>query len=85
MIIKLVKKKTQKQMKTSWKGKLVNKKHLKYQDDDISFSRSVYSLFFKTTEGEQVIINVSKEIFGSWKVGDRATKAKGKLHPEKIK
>jgi len=85
LFIKLVKKKARKQIKTSWKGKLVDKKHLEYEDDDSSYTRDVYSLFFKTTKGEQVKINVSKEIFDSWIVGDKATKTEGKLHPEKIK
>ena len=83
LFVKLAKKNAVKQKESSWKGKLVDKKHLEYEDDDSSYTRDVYSLFFETSEGNKIKINVPKEKFQTWKVGDKAVKIAGKPHPEK--
>ena len=84
LFIKMVKKRGLKQKESSWKGKLVDKKHLKYEDDDSSYTKDLYTLYFETTKKEQIKINVSQKVYDSWKVNDKAEKIEGKLLPEKI-
>jgi hypothetical protein len=84
LFIKIIKGKTVKQKKSSWKGKLVDKKHLEYEDDDSSYTKDLYTLYFETIEAEQIKINVSKKVYEDWEVNDKAEKAEGKLLPEKV-
>lgn len=84
LFIKMVKKRGLKQKESSWKGKLVDKKHLEYEDDDSSYTKDLYTLHFETTEKEQIKINVSQKVYDSWEINDRAEKTKGKILPEKI-
>lgn len=84
LFVKLITRKAVKQKKSFWKGKLVDKKHLEYEDDDSPYTKDLYTLYFETSEGEQIKINVSKQVYENWKVGDKAKKTEGKLLPEKV-
>jgi hypothetical protein len=84
LFLKLIKGKAAKQKKSSWKGKLVDKKQLEWEDEDDPYPKHLYTLYFETTEGEQIKINVAKKVFEDWHVNDKAEKTEGKLLPEKI-
>lgn len=81
--IKFLKGKAAKQKSSSWQGKLVDKKHLEYEDDDSSYTKDLYTLYFETTEDKQIKLNVAKKVYDNWKVGDKAEKIEGKILPEK--
>lgn len=81
---KLIKGKAAKRKKSSWKGRLVDKKHLEYEDDDSAYTKDLYTLYFETIEGKQIKINVSKKVYEDWEVDEKAEKTEGELLPEKI-
>lgn len=81
--IKFLKNKGIKQKKSSWEGKLADKKHLEYEDDDSSYTKDIYTLYFETIEGEKIKINVPKKIYDDWEIGNKAKKTEGKILPEK--
>lgn len=85
VFIKLVKGKIAKQKKSSWEGKLVDKKHLEYEDDDSSYTKDVYSLYFETSGDKKIKINVAEKVFNQWKIGDKAKKIEGELLPQKLR
>lgn len=85
LFIKFLQKKGAKQKKSSWEGTVADKKHLEYEDDDSAYTKDLYTLYFKTNDGETVKLNVSQKVFDSWKVGDKAGKSEGVLLPEKVK
>jgi hypothetical protein len=84
LFFKLIQGKVGKQKKSSWRGKLVDKKHLEYEDDDDPYPKDLFTLCFETDEGKQIKINVVKKVYEDWRVGDKAEKIAGKLLPEKI-
>jgi len=62
----------------------VDKKHFEWEDEDSPYSKDLYTLYFKTAGGKEVKINVAKEVYDDWKVGDKAEKIKGQLLPKKV-
>ncbi len=84
LFIKGASKRVAKQKASSWEGKLVDKEHIEYEDDDESYTKDVYSLYFETNEGEKVKINVTKDIFDKWEKQDKAKKITGEKYPKKI-
>jgi len=83
LFIKRASKRGAKQVASFWEGELVDKKHLEYEDDDESYTQDVYSLYFKTSGNEKVRINVPKEIFDKWEIGQKAKKSTGEKYPQK--
>ncbi|MDP2873913.1 MAG: hypothetical protein Q8N84_01285 [bacterium] len=81
LFFKFVKGKVNKQKKSSWEGKLVDKKHLEYEDDDSPYPKDLYTLYFETTGGKKIKINVAKNVYADWNVGDQAKKIEGQLLP----
>jgi hypothetical protein len=74
LFIKVVGKNKAKQKSSSWKGKLIDKKHLEYEDDDSSYTKDLYTLYFETTEGEKIKLNVPQKFYESWTIGNKAEK-----------
>jgi len=65
LFLKLTKGKTLEQKKSFWKGKLIDKEHLEYEDDDSSYSKDLYTLYFETEEGKKIKLNVPQKIYES--------------------
>jgi len=84
IFIKILKNKTAKRKQSSWKGKLINKEHLEYKDDDSPYNKDLYTLYFQTTKNERIKMNVAKKVYDIWKIGDKAQKEEGKILPEKL-
>jgi len=82
--VKFIKNKKEKQKSSFWKGKLVYKDHLEYEDDDSSYTKDLYTLYFETTKGQKIKMHVVKKAYDEWKIGDKAQKIQGKLLPEKL-
>jgi hypothetical protein len=72
-----------KQKQSTWKGKLVDKERLEYEDDDSPYKKDLYTLHFETTDNSKVKMNVSKTVFDQWTIGDTADKKLGSLLPDK--
>lgn len=85
LFIKHLTKKGKQRRASSWKGKLVDKDHTEYEDDDSSTTKDLYTLYFETDEGEKIKLNVLKDIYDEFKVGDKAEKETGQLNPKKIR
>jgi len=85
LFIKFLSKKTKQRRASSWKGKLVDKDHTEYEDDDSSITNDLYTLYFETDKGEKIKLNVLKNIYDEFKVGDKAEKETGQLNPKKIR
>ena len=84
LFIKILKNKKNKQKVSSWEGGLEDKEHLEYEDDDSSYTKDIYTLYFKTTKNEKIKMNVTKKVYDTWKIGEKAQKEDGKMLPEKI-
>jgi hypothetical protein len=85
LFIKHVSKKTIKQKESAWTGKLIDKEHVEYEDDDSAYTKDLYTLYFNTVAGKKVKINVSKEEFEKWEKGEKAEKTAGSSLPQKVK
>jgi len=84
LFIKSAKKKVTKQKESSWKGRLVNKEHLEYEDDDSAYTKDLYTLYFQTDEGKEIKMNVSQKIYEGWEKGDKAQKTEGERFPKNL-
>lgn len=85
LFFKLVTGRVKKQKQQSWKGKLKDKEHLEYEDDDSSYTKDLYTLIFKTDQNQEIKLPVPKKNYDSWQKGDKAQKNPGELYPQKIK
>jgi len=69
---------------SAWKGKLVDKQHSEWEDFDEKHTNTADTLFFQTTDGQQVKINVLPNIYAAWEIGDSAEKVAGEPLPRKL-
>jgi len=83
LFLNFLKKKKKNQMGSFWKGKLVDKEHLEYEDDDSSYTKDLYTLHFETDEGKTLKMNVPKSIFEQYNIGEKVKKKVGVMYPEK--
>lgn len=83
LFFKLVTGRVKKQKQQSWQGKLKDKEHLEYHDDDEAYSKDLYTLIFETNNQQEVRLHAPKQIYDQWKVGDKAQKNPGELYPQK--
>lgn len=79
VIIKLVKK----SKKSSWSGKVIDKKHNVTEDMDDNTVESYYVVVKMDGGGRDRNIGMSKQLWETFKVGDKIKKPAGKLLPEK--
>lgn len=84
LFAKAVKRKGKKRKESAWEGKLVDKKHLEWEDDDSPYAKDLYTLYFETNDGKKVEINVEKSLYEQWEIGDKAKKVSGELWPQKV-
>jgi hypothetical protein len=70
--------------KMAWKGTLIDKMHKTRDEDDSNKVNHFYTLVFKTEEGKEIKIGVSREMFDDYKIGDKAEKKSGELWQKKI-
>ena len=68
---------------SSWKGRLVDKDHTEWEDENSSYTNNYYTLYFETDSGNKVKINVPKDVYDTWNIGDKAEKTEGELLPKK--
>ena len=83
LFVKWVKTKKENQKASSWKGKLVDKEHAEWEDEDSPYTKDLYTLRFKTDDGKDVKINVARDEYDKWEKGDGAVKKAGELLPVK--
>jgi hypothetical protein len=83
LFAKGVKTKNKNQKASSWKGKLVDKEHVEWEDEDSPYTKDLYTLRAKTDDGKDVKINVARDEFDKWEKGDNAEKKIGELLPVK--
>lgn len=84
LFFKLVTGRVKKQKQQSWQGKLKDKEHLEYHDDDEAYSKDLYTLIFETNNHQEIKLHAPKKIYDQWQVGDKAQKKTGELYPEKL-
>lgn len=80
LIFKLIKKGRD----SAWKGTLIDKKYFEKDREDSQLKDHFYTLVFETDEKKSVKVGVSKEIYATYKTGDRAEKVKGELYIKKL-
>jgi hypothetical protein len=83
LFAKSIKTRSEKQKKSSWKGELTDKEHEEWEDENSPYTKNRYTLHFKTDKGEQVKINVSRDVYDKWEKGDKAEKKEGESLPVK--
>ncbi len=84
LFVKSVKKRGEKRRESVWEGKLVDKKHLEWKDEDSPYTKDLYTLYFETNDGKKVEINVAKSLYDQWEIGNKAKKVSGKPWPQKV-
>jgi hypothetical protein len=80
LIIKLV----LKSKNENWTGIIIDKKHNQVRDSDSHGYNDFYYLVVKLDSGKERKIGLSASLWSGFKIGDKLTKPKGKLFPEKI-
>jgi len=76
-----------KQIKSAWKGTLVDKKESRNHVNRQSMSGSRYSIYyliFETDSGKKVKLSVNGDFYAEFKIGDKFEKKSGELNPKKI-
>lgn len=85
LVIFLIIKLTNKQKQTAWKGSIIDKKYVRREDPTHeNHQEDIYSIVYRTDEGQQVTLGVSGPYFDQFKIGDRVEKRKDELLPVKI-
>jgi len=80
VVVKLV----SKGKKLAWKGTLIDKMHKTKDEYDSNRVNHFYTLVFKTEEGKDIKVGVSKEMFDDYNIGDKAEKKSGEFWQKKI-
>jgi hypothetical protein len=80
-----IKRRNTQQRESSWEGELIDKEHMEWEDESSPYTKDQYTLHFKTNEGKKVDINVQKDVYDKWEIGDRAKKVAGEKLPEIVK
>lgn len=84
LFAKSFKKKGEKRRESAWEGKLVDKKHVEWDDDDSPYTKDLYTLYFETNDGKKVEINVEKNLYEQWEIGNKAKKVSSEPWPQKV-
>jgi hypothetical protein len=70
---------------SSWTGTVIDKKHNEVRDSEDSHKMNhFYYLVVKTNEGKEMKVGLSYQLWEAFAVGEKITKPKGKLFPEKV-
>ena len=72
--------------KASWKGVLVDKVHNQKRGsfEDSKKIENFYVLVFKTDDGKEIKVGVSKSMYDEYQVGDKAEKKSGDFWQKKV-
>ena len=82
--LSLIFKMVMKSKKSSWSGKIIDKKHNTVEDMDDNKPRENYFVVVKMDGGgRDRNIAMSKQLWETFKIGDKIKKPAGKLIPEK--
>jgi len=76
-----------KQIKSAWKGTLVDKKETRNRVDRSrpgGAAYSIYYLIFETEEGKKIKFSVNGDFYAECQVGDKFEKKSGDQNPKKI-
>mgnify|MGYP000900654676 CR=1 FL=1 len=84
LFAKSLKRRGKKRRESAWEGKLVDKKHVEWDDDDSPYTKDLYTLYFETNDGKKVEINVEKSLYEQWEIGNKAKKVSGEPWPQKV-
>lgn len=71
-------------MKSSWRGELADKRHDEFEDDDSPYTKDLWTLIFTITANEKIKLQVAKNIYNSWEIGNQAEKISGELLSKKF-
>ena len=81
----LVYKLVMKSKNSSWSGEIVDKAHNEKRDfDNPKKMEHFYYIEVSRTEGRNLKVGLSEEMWKGFEIGDKVKKDKGKLYPEKI-
>jgi hypothetical protein len=69
---------------SSWTGEVVDKVHNEKKDYESHRMEHFYYLVVMTSEGKEMKVGLSQQLWDGFNVGDKIKKPKGKLFPEKI-
>lgn len=69
--------------KSAWKGILIDKLHKQREDFDDGIE-DIYILVFKIESGREIKVPTSKQMWDSYKIGDKAEKKSGEFLFKKI-
>lgn len=70
---------------SSWTGSVIDKKHNEVRDsDNPNKMNNFYYLVVRTDAGREMKVGLSAQMWNKLAVGDKISKPKGKLYPEKI-
>ena len=67
----------------AWTGTLIDKMHKTREEDDSDRVTHYYTLVFKTSDGKEMKVGTSKEVYDGYNIGDRAEKKSGEFWPKK--
>jgi len=57
---------------------------LEWEDDDSSYTKDLYTLYFETNDSKKVDINVEKSLYDQWEIDNKAKKVSGEPWPQKV-
>jgi len=68
--------------KQSWKGVIIDKKDVEKEDFDTNRIEHIYKIVVKLDGSRDKYIEVDREKFDTWNIGDRLEKKSGQMWPE---
>ena len=70
--------------KQAWKGEIIDKRSESKRDFDTNRVEVCYKVVIKLESGKEKHMEVDKERYDRWNIGDKLEKKSGELWPEKI-
>jgi hypothetical protein len=69
---------------SSWTGEVTDKVHKQKEDYESHRMEHFYHLVVMKSEGKEMKVGLSQQLWDGFNIGDKIKKDKGKLFPEKI-
>ncbi|MDD3475051.1 MAG: hypothetical protein PHP08_04120 [Candidatus Dojkabacteria bacterium] len=73
-----------KSKKSAWKGEIVGKKELDKEDFDTNEIEHIYKVIVRIDGGRDKHMEVDRDRYEMWNIGDRLEKKSGEMWPEKV-
>ncbi len=70
--------------KQAWKGEIIDRKVVSKRDFDTNQLEESYKVVIKLESGKEKHMEVDKERYEKWNIGDKLEKKSGELWPEKL-